>query len=1049
MPEDPSVPPAYVERWLRFIVRHRYAVLATIVLAIALCAAYATRLHKDTTANAYIEPDNPALLYRERVIETFGLKEPIVVVLRSQAREGIYHPGNLALVRDVVNRLESIPNVDTDRIVSLISQSGIAGGVDGLAIGPLLPQGPIDAALIEKLRATVDATSLYDGTLISKDRTATVIVAELLDESKSAAAYQDVLALSREIAKPHDTEIFVAGAGAITGYFSSYIDRDAGRLVPFAALAISLVLFCAFFTIRAAAIPMLIAIATIVATLGAMAASGVAFYAITNGMVVVLIGICVAEPMHVFGEYYALMRERPGVANPDLVVSALAGVWRPIALTSITTLGGFISLWFTSTMPPIRYFGLFGAFGVLVAWILTVTLLPALMSMLGKRPSRRILAEESSRGVIGRLGDAVIAHPRRVLLIASVVTGLALVAASQVRVDHARIENFNRSEPIHIADEQINRTLAGTNQLDIVVEAAVDDGVLTPDALHRMDALQSFLESLPEVGGSTSIVGYLKQLNKALHADAPADWSIPNDTQLIAQLMLTYQSSAPPTEFQSLVDTAGRSALIRVYLRADRWSEQRRVVRAAQQFVDREFAGSGLKATLTGRVMLDYEWVQSVASGHAWSVIVSTLTVLLMCIAIFRSIRDGLLCLAPLFVSVAGVYAVMGVADIWLGVATSMFASVAIGLGIDFAIHMVARARKAATMTTDVDARIRYIYRSTGRAVLFNATAVGIGFGIVTLSAAPPIRMFGVLVATAMVGAFFAALTVLPAILKMLGEREARRRLRRLGSALNGTTLAALIVVSALAAFPTRGIADDAVEIMRAVANRPEGTSVDRIARIQLIDKRGSMREQVARAVRKNVPDGRRMAIFYQAPANIRGASFLVFDYRDDARDNDQWLYLPALRKVRRVPASDRGDYFLGTDLTFDEIRNDNRVTLADWSFQSAGEAVVDGAQCVVVEGTAASDDIARELGYSRARWCVDRTALLARRIEYWDRTGNELKTVMNHGIVELDGIWTATRIDVLNHKTGHRTLIEFSASKFNAALADALFTQQQMERGL
>jgi uncharacterized protein len=319
------------------------------------------------------------------------------------------------------------------------------------------------------------------------------------------------------------------------------------------------------------------------------------------------------------------------------------------------------------------------------------------------------------------------------------------------------------------------------------------------------------------------------------------------------------------------------------------------------------------------------------------------------------------------------------------------------------------------------------------------------------LSAAPPIRMFGVLVATAMVGAFFAAITVLPAILKLLAEREARRP-GRVGAAVASSVIAVVGATLALLGFAPRVEANETNEaeaLMATLANRPEGASVDRVARIQLIDKRGATREQVARAVRKNVDDGRRMAIFYQAPANIRGTAFLVFDYRDDAKDSDQWLYLPALRKVRRVPASDRGDYFLGTDLTFDEIRNDNRVTLTDWTFQAVGEAEVDGERCTLVSGVAASERIADELGYGRARWCVDRHAQLARRTEYWDRTGHALKTVRNREIVQIDGIWTAARIEVENHKTGHRTLIEFTESKFNALLADALFTQQQMERGI
>ena len=191
------------------------------------------------------------------------------------------------------------------------------------------------------------------------------------------------------------------------------------------------------------------------------------------------------------------------------------------------------------------------------------------------------------------------------------------------------------------------------------------------------------------------------------------------------------------------------------------------------------------------------------------------------------------------------------------------------------------------------------------------------------------------------------------------------------------------------------------------------------------------------------------MAIFYLAPANIRGTSFLVFDYSAPDVANDQWLYLPALRKVRRIPASDRGDYFLSTDLTFDEIRNDNRVTLADWKFHVIGTDEVDGARCEVVEGAAASEQVARELGYTRARWYVDERTLIARRIEYWDRSGNLLKTLANREPRLIDSVWSASRIEVKNHKTGHSTVLEFESSRFDGKVADALLTQQQMERGL
>jgi hypothetical protein len=653
-----------------------------------------------------------------------------------------------------------------------------------------------------------------------------------------------------------------------------------------------------------------------------------------------------------------------------------------------------------------------------------------------------------------KLGSLVTRGPRVVLVVASVLCGVALAAAALVRVDHARIENFNESESLYVADREINRTLAGTNHLDIVIEADAADGVLEPATLRKIEGLQRYVQTLDGVGAVTSIVDYIKQLNRAVDGGGNASYVVPDDRNLIAQLMLTYQVSAPPTEFQSLIDSANRTALVRVWLRADRWSEQRKVVLAARSYIEREFRNGPVTATLTGRVMLDYEWVQSVASGHAFSVFASTLSVLLMCIGIFRSFRDGLLCLAPLFVSVVLVYAVMGLFDIWLGVATSMFAAVAIGLGIDLAIHMVARARKAERMGLDTDAAIVYVYRSTGRAVLFNAAAVGLGFGILTLSAAPPIRMFGILVATAIVGAFVAALTVLPALLKVIGGRAAHPQRRATDRPLEGVAPAVAIVIAIACVFhatPSQAADADtnADSIMQALAARPEGASADRTVRIKLIDRNGGVREQLARALRKNVADGRRMAIFYLAPANIRGTSFLVYDYSAPDAANDQWLYLPALRKVRRIPAADRGDYFLGTDLTFDEIRNDNRVTLADWTFRLIGTDEVDGAPCEIVEGAAVSEQIARELGYTSARWCVDGQTLIARRIEYWDRSGNLLKTLANREPQLIDGVWSASRIEVRNHKTGHRTVLEFESSRFDGKVADALLTQQQMERGL
>jgi predicted RND superfamily exporter protein len=206
-----------VERWLRFVVDYRWIVLAATFASVVAAGVLAGRLHKDTSANAYIEPGNPALLYRERVIDTFGLKEPVVIAVRNSGAGGILTEDGLNTVRSLVERLEAVPNIDVARITSLVSRSAIAGGVEGLEVTPLLPEGEIDAEMVGRVRDAIDASPLYDGTLVSKDRSATIIAAELLDEDLNAQTYQAVLELSRSLPVAQDIEVFVAGAGAITG----------------------------------------------------------------------------------------------------------------------------------------------------------------------------------------------------------------------------------------------------------------------------------------------------------------------------------------------------------------------------------------------------------------------------------------------------------------------------------------------------------------------------------------------------------------------------------------------------------------------------------------------------------------------------------------------------------------------------------------------------------------------------------------------------------------------------------------------------------------
>lgn len=240
-----------------------------------------------------------------------------------------------------------------------------------------------------------------------------------------------------------------------------------------------------------------------------------------------------------------------------------------------------------------------------------------------------------------------------------------------------------------------------------------------------------------------------------------------------------------------------------------------------------------------------------------------------------------------------------------------------------------------------------------------------------------------------------------------------------------------------------------ALDIIGHVNARQDGEHVTRSLTLELTDRRGIKRVEKTQGYRKYFGEEKRTVLFYTEPSNVRGTGFLTFDYVDSDQDDDQWLYLPALRKIRRISSSNRGDYFLGTDLTYEEIKKENKIETEDYVFRLLGESTQDGHKVFDVEATPVDGDVAKELGYSKVLLHVDPNIWMSRKSEFWDLNGNRLKTVANTSIVQIDGIWTTLEISVENHKTEHKTLLLFSDVDYATPIDDEVFTQARLRRGL
>lgn len=745
-------------------------IMTVAFLIIISTAAFIPTLSIDSRSEAFLPEDDPALLYRDQVEETFGLKDPMVIAVVNKGENGVFNPQSLALIQWLTDEVMKIPEINRDRVVSLATEDNITGNEEGMLVEKFYKNQPKTQADADSMRKAVMDFPLYQGSLVARDGSSTLIVTEVYDVNEAPKVYEKLLALV-ERAPTHGEELHVAGDGAVSGYLVTYINADSARLVPISVVIITLLCILSFRTWRGVLIPTVIILSATASALGLMAAAGVPIYVITTSMPILLVGVAVADSIHVLSQYYEELANHPEKTQRELVIRTMELMWRPVTITTLTSMIGFLGISVSSFMPPMQAFGLFSLIGLGVAGIFSLTFVPAALVILKPlhSPAFKTTDPDIFSRTMDKIGGWVLNHTKTVLFSALIVCVAGVMGALKLEVNESWVENFRTSELIYLADVAINETLDGSNTLDIVIETPNKEDIFKPENLHRIDALQTFLATLPHVNGSTSIVDYIKQMNRSLNENKASAYAIPDDEDLISQYFLLYSASGDPTDFEEEIDYDYQTALVRARLDSARYQQSKVVVEEAQKYIDYVFNSDGIKATLSGRVNVDYHWLDTLLGTQFKSVLFALVLVWLLVCASLKSLYGGTLAVIPVVLACLSVYAFMGVMGITLAVGTSMTAAIALGIGVDFSIHTLDRIKLLITEEkVEPDDALRQLFPSTGRALLFSFVAVFVGFGILGLSYVPPLSKLGMLIAFSVLISFISSMTVLPALIQQL-----------------------------------------------------------------------------------------------------------------------------------------------------------------------------------------------------------------------------------------------------------------------------------------
>jgi hypothetical protein len=779
---------------------------------------------------------------------------------------------------------------------------------------------------------------------------------------------------------------------------------------------------------------------------------GLPMTVVASAVPIIMVAISSSYGIHVLHHYYEAVRE--GEAHP--VRASLDTVAPSIGMVGIVSALGAASL-LTFPVTSIRQFGIITTMGALAAMTVCLTYTPAVLGLLKRQDAR---ASESTwsddrLAVIARFS---VRHRTGVLVGALVLMLVSVVGITRMEIGTDIIRYFPNGHRLRTAFDAFNAKLGGVRRINVMVEGAEPDAIKEPELLRKIQRFQEYAESLPHVGATSSFADVIRRIHQEMNGGDPAYHVIPESRDLVAQYLLLYSISGDPGDFAEFVDYDYQRTKVRVMFNTSEQRDHRRLYESLNAYAAKEM-GADVNVEFGGDVMFWLAQMRHIAVGKVYNIVAGIAFVLLFCAVTFRSVTAGCFSIFPLVIATTMTFGLMGFVGIRLEASTAILTSVAVGVGVDFALHYLINFRQELERCpgdVDIEEVAMRVFMIGGKPILFDMISNILGFSVLMFSAFLPVRYFGWLISLTMLSVGVATLLVMPALIATFRPRFLMARRGAPAVAVSGdgaeagirkshVGVSGLVLVALLA--PADVVSAQALTGKQIIERNDAMRSVDDEQveiEMQLINKQGQKRERrVSWMVKSDARRNQKGLIRFVAPADVRGTALLSIENAD--REDDQWLYLPALRKSRRISAANKSDSFVGSDFAYEDLGAEE---IEQHEYRLLREDTLDGSPVHVVEATP-NEQHRKDTGYSRREIYVRTDNAAIARIDFYDRQKELLKILRARDIRQVPSTktWRAQTLEMANQKTGHRTVIVYGPFVINAGIGDDTFSIRELER--
>ena len=758
----------FIQRYISFVITHPWRIFIMTLLVVMSAGSGGRFIEFTNDYRVFFSEENPELQAFEEMQNIYTKTDNVLFVIAPKDNN-VFNSSTLNMIAELTELSWQIPY--STRVDSITNFQHTVAKEDDLLVGDLVDRrATLSLNDISYVREVALNEPLLVNRLVSASGHVTGVNVTIQLPGMSLTEVPEVAQFARELkrileANYPNHKIYITGLAMMNNAFGESSQNDMTSLVPMMFLTIIVVLGILLRSFSATISSIVMIFFTIIFAMGLMGWLGWKLTPASASAPTIIMTMAVADTVHLLVTF--LHNLRKGMNKADAIADSLRINIQPIFITSVTTAIGFLSMNF-SDVPPFHDLGNVVAIGVLFAFVLSVTTLPAMVILM---PMRIKVREEQKNGVMNSVANIVIEHRKFLLLVMGLIAIALIAFLPQNKLDDGFVEYFDESVDFRQATDFSSQNLSGIYTIQYSLDQGGSGGVSEPKFLENVEIFSEWLRAQDEVMHVLTITDTFKRLNKNMHADDPDFYRLPASRELAAQYLLLYELSLPyGLDLNDQIGIDKSQTRLIITLENLYTEEMLGLEKRMSDWLDSNIEDVSYTVASPSLMFahIGKRNVNSMLAGTTLALIVISFILILA----LRSRRIGLISLAPNLIPAGMAFGLWGLMVGQVGLSLSVVAGMTLGIVVDDTVHFLSkylRARREKGM--DEKEAVRYAFNTVGVALWVTSLVLVMGFLVLSQSHFSLNSDMGAMAAITIAIALIMDFLFLPPLLMRLEEK--------------------------------------------------------------------------------------------------------------------------------------------------------------------------------------------------------------------------------------------------------------------------------------